>query len=212
MSGNPGGLTDFQREVARLFFDLPQSAGFLLAGGAALIAQELSLRATQDLDFFTSAGEGDVAAARDSLEQVARDHGWTVRRVRVAPTFCRLVVSGREEELLVDIAVDSPPGLPPVVSLAGPTYDPEELAGRKVLALFDRAEARDFVDVYALAHRYGKPLLLERAAEVDVGFDIQVFMQMLGSFDRFKDTDVPFDDVGALRRFFAAWHDELRSP
>jgi len=35
----------------------------------------------------------------------------------------------------------------PTVSLVGPTYDPEELAGRKVIALIDRAEARDFADV-----------------------------------------------------------------
>ena len=205
-----GGLTDFQREVARLFFDLPQSAGFLLAGGAALIAQELTPRATQDLDFFTSLGRGDVAAARDGLEQVARARGWTVRRIREAATFCRLVVQGPEEELLVDIAVDSPPGRPPVVSLVGPTYDPEELAGRKVIALFDRAEARDFVDVHALAHRYGKPLLLRRAAEVDAGFDVQVFTQMLASLERFTDADVPSDDVAALRQFFVAWRDELR--
>jgi hypothetical protein len=47
------GLTPFQIEVARLFFDLPASAGFLLAGGAALVAQHLTRRPTQDLDFFT---------------------------------------------------------------------------------------------------------------------------------------------------------------
>ena len=32
-------LTDFQLEVTRLFFSLPASKGFLLAGGAALLAQ-----------------------------------------------------------------------------------------------------------------------------------------------------------------------------
>ena len=36
-------LTAFQMEVARLFFALPGSAGFLLAGGAALVAQHLSV-------------------------------------------------------------------------------------------------------------------------------------------------------------------------
>ena len=37
-SGTDGtpDLTDFQLEVARLFFSLPASKGFLLAGGAAL--------------------------------------------------------------------------------------------------------------------------------------------------------------------------------
>lgn len=33
------GLSAFQMEVARLFFALPASKGFLLAGGAALLAQ-----------------------------------------------------------------------------------------------------------------------------------------------------------------------------
>ena len=49
----PAGLTAFQVEVAQLFFALPASAGFLLAGGAALVAQHLTSRPTHDLDFFT---------------------------------------------------------------------------------------------------------------------------------------------------------------
>jgi hypothetical protein len=44
------GLTRFQIEVARLFFEQPASAGFLLAGGAALVAQHLTNRPTQDLE------------------------------------------------------------------------------------------------------------------------------------------------------------------
>jgi hypothetical protein len=51
--GGPG-LPAFQLEVARLFFALPASEGFLLAGGAALLAQHLTARPTEDLDFFTA--------------------------------------------------------------------------------------------------------------------------------------------------------------
>jgi hypothetical protein len=47
------GLPPFQPEVARMFFALP-SRGFLLAGGAALLAQHLTGRPTEDLDFFTA--------------------------------------------------------------------------------------------------------------------------------------------------------------
>jgi hypothetical protein len=48
-SGNSGAqaspeLTAFQLEVARLFFGLPESKDFLLAGGAALLAQHLTDR------------------------------------------------------------------------------------------------------------------------------------------------------------------------
>ncbi|HEX3955368.1 MAG TPA: hypothetical protein VHZ03_01920 [Trebonia sp.] len=55
--GQPG-LPSFQWEVARLFFALPASKGFLLAGGAALLAQHLTARPTGDLDFFTAPERG----------------------------------------------------------------------------------------------------------------------------------------------------------
>jgi hypothetical protein len=206
-----GGLTPFQIEVAQLFFTLPASAGFLLAGGGALAAQHLTTRPTQDLDFFTGPGRGDVPTARDALEAAAMSRGWSVRRIRDGATFCRIVVAG-PEDLLVDLALDSAPSRPATVSIAGPTFGLEELAGRKVIALFDRAEARDFADVYALAQRYGKDSLLAWAAEVDAGFILDVFADMLGAVARFSDRDLPVDpqETGLLREFFAAWRKELR--
>jgi hypothetical protein len=72
--------------------------------------------------------------------------GWTVDAVQLSATFARLSVRG-SGLVVVDIAIDVPPGHPPVVSIAGPTFDLEELAGRKLVALFDRAEARDFADL-----------------------------------------------------------------
>jgi hypothetical protein len=68
-------LSAFQLEVARLFFALPASRGFLLAGGAALLAQHLTARPTEDLDFFTALDDGHVLAARDALEAAARQRG-----------------------------------------------------------------------------------------------------------------------------------------
>jgi hypothetical protein len=58
-------LTTFQLEVAQLFFSLAASRGFLLAGGAALLAQHLSSRPTDDLDFFTAPERGHVPSARE---------------------------------------------------------------------------------------------------------------------------------------------------
>lgn len=212
MAEVPAGLTSFQLEVAHLFFELPASKGFLLAGGAALVAQRLTDRPTQDLDFFTSPNQGNVIAARDAFEEAATIRGWPVRRVRDSATFCRMVVHG-PQDLVVDLALDAPPSLPPTASVAGPTFEPEELAGRKVVALFDRAEARDFTDVYALVARYSKGRLLARAAELDPGFDIDVFCEMLATLARFTDRELPIESmhVPELRRFFADWAAELRS-
>lgn len=44
-------LTAFQIEVAHLFFGLPVSDGFLLAGGGALLAQGLTARARRRILF-----------------------------------------------------------------------------------------------------------------------------------------------------------------
>ncbi|MCM3887337.1 hypothetical protein [Frankia sp. R82] len=47
-------ITSLQRAVARIFFGLPESVGFAVAGGAALIARDLVDRETRDVDLFTA--------------------------------------------------------------------------------------------------------------------------------------------------------------
>lgn len=138
---DPTVLTDFQVDVARLFFSLPASDRFLLAGGAALLAQHMTVRPTHDLDFFTGT-PGLVEWVRNEFEAAAAERGWTVAARQSTATFCRLVVHG-PEDLLVDIALDSPPRQPGTASFIGPTFAPVELAARKLVALFDRAAARD---------------------------------------------------------------------
>jgi hypothetical protein len=188
--GQPG-LTAFQLEVARVFFALPASKGFLLAGGAALLAQHLTARPTEDLDFFTAPEHGHVPAARDALEAGARQRGWSTERIHDSDTFCRIVIRSPDAGVLVDLAVNPPPDLPASATPAGPALAPEELAGHKLLALFDRAAARDFADVYVLARRFGKDVLLARAAQIDTGFDVTVLANMMTTFDRFTDSEIP---------------------
>ena len=204
------GLTDFQAEVARLFFSLPAADGFLLAGGGALLASGLTTRPTEDLDFFGERGRSDVAAVRRHLEAAAFARGWMVTPIQVSDSFARLHVQG-EADVLVDIAIDVAAGHPPVVSIVGPTFAPEELAGRKLVALFDRAEARDFADVFVLAKRFGRQALLDQAAQLDGGFDTDVLAVMMRTLDRFTDEEIPANDASALelRAFFAAWADEM---
>lgn len=96
---------------------------------------------------------------------------------------------------------------------AGPTFAPEELAGRKLAALFDRAEARDFADVFVLTRRFDRSLLEKRASDIDLGFDRLVLATMMRTLSRFTDSEIPVDqtDVGALRQFFAEWVEALEA-
>jgi predicted nucleotidyltransferase component of viral defense system len=195
-----------------MFFALPASEGFLLAGGAALLAQHLTARPTEDLDFFTTPEQGHVPAARDALEAEARRRDWTTERIHDSDTFCRMVIRSTDAGVLVDLAVNAPPDLPASLTSAGPTLAPEELAGHKLLALFDRAAARDFADVYVLARLFGKDVLLARAAQIDAGFNVRVLADMIATLDRFADDELPVPDGSSpaeLRAFYAAWRAEL---
>ena len=123
-----------------------------------------------------------------------------------------MVIRSADAGVLVDLAVNAPPDLPPSVTPAGPTLAPEELAGHKLLALFDRAAARDFADVYVLARRFGKDALITRAAQIDAGFDITVLADMMATLDRFTDSEIPVPDgssAAELRAFYVGWRSEL---
>ena len=138
---------------------MPAARGFLLAGGAALVAQRLTSRPTQDLDFF---------------------------------------------------ALDSPPEHAATASLVGPTFALQELAGRKVVALFDRAEARDFAEGFELSQHFSKDDLLEQAAQGDRGFDRPIFAQMLRSLDLHRRGRVCTRGTDpSSENFFATWADDL---
>lgn len=190
---------------------MPDSTSFLLAGGAGQQAQHLTNRPTQDLDLFTRTA-ADVPAVRDAFEASARSRGWVVTRIQDGDTFCRLTVTA-DDALLIDLALDSPPQLPPTMTFVGPSFAPEELAARKVLALFDRAEARDFADVYQLSKTFQPALLVARAASLDLGFTPELLAQAIATLSRFRDTDIPIAaaELPPVKAFFSTWTETLKS-
>lgn len=203
-------LTDLQVEVLGIFFALPEATGFVLAGGAGLVAAGLSERPTDDLDLFSAASP--IEAAGDALEGAVIERSWSSERIQSSDAFRRLVVrTAAGAQLLVDLARDSAPIGATITTAVGPTYAPIELAARKALALFDRAALRDFVDLHAVSAVVDRDEVLELAAEVDPGFDRTVFAQMLDTLARFTDEQIaPSTDPADLRAFFADWASGLR--
>lgn len=198
-------LSPLQQQVAEIIAGLEEAEGFALAGGAALIARGDVQRQTRDLDFF-----GLTADAVDRLvpavDRALRAAGLAVHHVQENPGFARLVVEGADDRTTVDLAADArlfpaEPGRP------APTLSGEELAVDKVLALFGRAEARDFVDLMAVERRYGLERLCRLAAEKDRGFSAAVFAEMLGRFGRLRRAEFELDNVGyeQLTRQVAQW-------
>jgi hypothetical protein len=209
---SPDPLTPLQVQATRLFFSLPASAGFAVAGGAALIARGLITRPTQDVDLFLlDARLSTVASAAVAFETAMDGQGWSHIRVRDHQEFIRLAIADGQDTLIIDLGRDSPAAEATGSTQLGPTLSPRDLAARKTLALFGRAEPRDFADVRDLARRYGRDRLLQWAAEDDPGFDRQVFADMLATIDRLTDADLPVSprQATALRAWIHDWAAEL---
>jgi hypothetical protein len=198
-------LTEFQLEVARVFFTLSASDHFLIAGGAALLANELSERRTQDLDLFTRQVQY-VQVARDQFEVAAAHEGWSTSRIVDEESMCRLLIGGTEE-LIIDFCLYSPPRHQPTQTLLGPTFAPVELAAHKLIALWDRAAARDFVDVFILAKSFQPDEILKQAKDLDDGLIDKRLAEQFGQLAKYSDLDLPInpESVPSLRQFFYDW-------
>jgi hypothetical protein len=186
-------LSPLQEQVAAIIAGLEEAEGFALAGGAALIARGEIDRRTRDLDFFGLTSDA-VDRLVPAAERALRTAGLDVERIQVDAGFARLIVAGADDRTELDLAADArlfpaEPGEP------APTLRGEELGVDKVLALFGRAEARDFVDLMAVEPGYGLDRLCQLAAQKDRGFTLTVFADMLGRFSRLRREEFELDDA-----------------
>lgn len=198
-------LTLLQRRVIEIVSQLPEAHDAALAGGAAMIARGLVDRTTRDVDFFTTSADA-VNGLHGAVQRALTHAGYQVRTVRAVSGFVRLEVSHRGETCEVDLAHDA--RLRPTErGDLGATLAAEELAADKMLALFGRAEARDFVDVDALVDHFGRERLLTLAAEKDAGFTPYRFAEALGTIDRLRPDEFGLaeDRLRHLKLRFDTW-------
>ena len=126
-----------------------------------------------------------------------RAAGFTVTSEEEHTGFARLRVSTDRVETLLDVGFD-PATQPPTPTELGPVRALADLAGDKLLALFSRAAARDFVDVAALLRRFSRNELVRLASDKDAGFSPDVLAEAFGVLptirrDRFDLTDTAYD-------------------
>ena len=213
--GIVSGFGEGQLAVARLLFGLPEAQGFALAGGSALLALGAIDRPTRDIDAFVGAtGDtppGDVGPLLAALRIRLDDEGWTVTVDREHTTFARLVAVQAHHSVEIDLAVDSQPLFPIEIALDLPVLAGQDLAARKVLAILDRAEARDFTDLRTLAERYSPAECIRWASELDDGVRAPDIAHAFEKLDRLDDAELPCDPgaVANLRAWYQRWSLDL---
>jgi hypothetical protein len=198
-------LSPLQERVAKIVAGLDEAKDFALAGGAALIARGDVERHTRDLDFF-GLDPRAVDQLAPAVERALQAAGLTVRRIQDGPGFARLIIESDEDRTELDLGADARL-FPAEPASPAPLLSSEELAVDKVLAVFGRAEARDFIDLMAVEPRYGLDRLCGLAAEKDRGFLPMVFADMLSQFVRLRRDEFELDDAGyeQLRRTVERW-------
>lgn len=208
-------FSDRQLEVARLLFALPEAEGFTLAGGSALLARGAIDRPTRDIDAFVAAKAdsppGDVGPLVDALRAALRERRWTVAIDRELTTFARLVAVRGDQSVEIDLAVDSPPLFPVEIVDGLPVLSGQDLAARKVLAILDRAEGRDFTDLRALAERYTRGDCVQWAQDLDDGVRRGDIAAAFDNLTRLDDDELPCPpaDVAELRAWYDRWRADL---
>lgn len=168
-------LTPFQQEVLRAIGQTTLARKFYLTGGTALSAFYLHHRYSVDLDFFT-ADPTAIAQVATEMTAAGQQVGAEVTFTRTLNSFLECFLHRREgEHVEMDFAQDTPYRLAPVEENTEYHIQIDNLtdiAANKLSALFDRAEPKDFVDVYFLCQEV-MPFaeLVEQARNKHVGID-----------------------------------------
>lgn len=156
MIGTSNILTPLHRSFLAAFADSALQKEFFLTGGTALAHFYLQHRFSENLDFFTEV-PGAVSRARPALATIAADLALALEVHREYENFLEVFPTRGNETILCDFALASPFRLQPIVPAEefGIYIDNLlDIACNKLSALFDRHEAKDFVDVYFLCRDF----------------------------------------------------------
>jgi hypothetical protein len=206
--------------LARIGLSVGGRTGFALAGGHAIAAHGILQRPSEDVDLFADwQRRADFPAAVDDVVTAYQHAGFTVEMDHRTATFARLQVTvpGDAASYRVELVANWRMH-PPVQMDVGPVLHVDDVLAGKVDALYNRAAARDFLDLDAAiaSGRYTLTQLCELAEAADPGFDRTLFAEMLRHIDRFDAEDfagygIHPGDVRSLRERVARWREELLS-
>ncbi|HWP58917.1 MAG TPA: nucleotidyl transferase AbiEii/AbiGii toxin family protein [Candidatus Acidoferrales bacterium] len=206
-------LTPFQKQVLKAFTGIEESRAFYLTGGTALSAFYLAHRLSDDFDFFTSQ-EALIAIVARKLKPALESSGFSVQEIRSFSSFWEAVTSKGNESFKIQLAYDSPFLISAIEEKQGlRIHGFEDIAAGKLLALYGRAEERDFIDIYFIV-KSGKislETMIELAKKKDPGLDEYYLAIAFEQSEKIPDDPSKLKvnlltpiDPKALKKFFAA--------
>lgn len=208
-------LTPLQRKLLRAIGESPLRDEFFLTGGTALAALYLHHRYSLDLDLFTE-NPTAIAQVPPTMREIASRLDLEITFTRTLGTFLEAFITSPDgERVEFDFAQDSPYRLEP--THFDPDLDllvdnPTDISCNKLSALFDRAEPKDFVDIYFVVQEiYRFDQLVALARRKHVGMDDYWLAMALAQVEQVEVLPrmVKPVSVDELKAFFMARAKEL---
>lgn len=208
-------LTPLQEKFLKAFFQSFLKERFFLGGGTALAEFYLHHRLSQDLDFFTLDQDLSFDGVNAEIIKLSHQLKLVIDHQVSSPSFLQYIFQGKRQPLKVDVVKDVPIRFGEAKDFEGIKVDSlENIAVNKLLAVFGRADAKDFIDLYFLLEKEKKldfDDLFKNAQKKDLGLHEFYLAGMLSYVERIKlfpETVKPFDKK-KLVKFFLDLSEEL---
>jgi len=141
---------ELQDRFLKLFFDGPLGEDFYLTGGTALARFYFQHRESLDLDLFTNNQDQDFALVNQIVLEILHSLKCRINSQVTTTTYIQYVtIDPSGTALKIDLVKDVPVHFGDLTSRDGIKLDSlENIGSNKLLAIFGRNDAKDFIDLY----------------------------------------------------------------
>lgn len=145
-------LSPLQKSFLKEFFSSYFGKEFYLSAGTALSAFYLKHRESEDLDLFTQNQSLDLSGINPEVARIADRLGLSIEHHVSTPTFLQFICQKQSGvSLKVDVVRELPPHFGEIKEIDGLFVDSlENIAASKILSIYGRFDAKDFIDLYFL--------------------------------------------------------------
>ncbi len=188
------------------FFSTALAPDFYLTGGTALARFYFYHRESLDIDLFTNNQEQDFNVANRVVLQTAQALGLTITSQVTTDAFLQYIFTNANGiTLKVDMVKDIPIHFGNVTAQANTRLDSlENIGSNKVLAVFGRTDAKDFIDLYWILHQtpFTFDHLYQLAKQKDLGLSelyLAYSLQRISHISQFPRMlkPLPWDEIVA---------------
>ena len=207
-------ITPIQEKFLKAFFISPLSSSFFLTGGTALAQYYLKHRKSEDLDLFTLDQKLQFDFVNAEVLKIAKSLNFKIINQVSTGTYIQFIFESNKEILKIDLVKDVPVQFGKIKKVRGVFVDSiENIAVNRLLAIFGRTDAKDFVDLYFILRQEPFDIfeLIELGRQKDGGLEPFIWASLIAEVKRLPVLPRMIEEVSLkeLEKFFLELRDKI---